>query len=125
MLPVRVFALLARDVTFGKTGDAGGEAVLLADELYELRGKLEAAGRGLEFAAAGRIAAQRENIFTSDRLDLLQQLADLLAGVVDTGEMSERGEVMFALDAIHDHQGLFTRAAAGAIGHGAEVRFGL
>jgi hypothetical protein len=43
----------------------------------------------------------------------------------DAGQVRERGQAMLPLDAIHDHQRLIARAAAGAIGDGAVIRLGL
>ena len=54
-----------------------------------------------------------------------EQLAHLVARVVDAGEMRQRRQAVLALDAIHDHQRLVARAAAGAVGDGAKIRFGL
>ena len=90
MPPIGVFAVLARDVAFGKTGDADGKIALLADELDKLRGEYKTSGRGLEFTAAGRIAAQRENVFATERADFFQKLAHLPAGVIDAREMRQR-----------------------------------
>jgi L-fucose mutarotase/ribose pyranase (RbsD/FucU family) len=65
-------------------------------------------GVALKFAAARRIAAQRENVFAAQRADFFQQRADFGARVVDAGEMRERGQFVLALDAVHDHQ-VFSR----------------
>ena len=66
MPPVGVFAFLAGDVAFGKTCDADGKIARLADEFHKLRRELKAAGRRLEFAAAGRVAAQGEDVFAAE-----------------------------------------------------------
>jgi hypothetical protein len=60
MPPVGVFAFLAGDVAFGKTGDADGKIARFADEFDQLRGKLETAGCGLEIRRrrAGRRAGR-------------------------------------------------------------------
>jgi hypothetical protein len=39
--------------------------------------------------------------------------------------MRQRRQAMLALDAVHNHQRFVTRAAARAVGDGAEIRFGL
>ena len=77
-------------MAFGETGGADGKIARLTDELDELRGEFEATGRRLKFAAVGRISAQRENIFTTQRADFFQKLAHLPAGVTNTREMRQR-----------------------------------
>ncbi len=71
--------------------------------------------------AAGRIAAQRQDIFDADTARLRDDLADLLAGMIDAGQVEHGGEVVLALDAVHDHESLVARAAAGAVGDGTEI----
>ena len=61
VLPIGVLALLAGDMALGKTRDADGEIALLANEAHQLAGELEPAGGDLEFAAAGRVAAQGQD----------------------------------------------------------------
>ena len=65
-------------------------------------------GVRLEFAAAGRVAAQRENVFAAERADFFQQRADFLACVVDAGQVRERRQAVLALDAVHNLQ-VFSR----------------
>jgi hypothetical protein len=122
MPPIGVLALLAGDVAFGKTGDAGGKIPLLTDEIDQLGRIFKAAGRGLKFAAAGRVAAQGQNVFAVERADFFQQRADFVARVVDASEMGERGQAVLALDTIHNLQSLLARAAAGAVGDRAKIR---
>ena len=77
--PIHVFALLAGDVALGKTGGADGKAAQFADVADELVGKLEAALGFFEHAvAAGRIAAQGEDVFDAERARLGNDFADLL-----------------------------------------------
>ena len=76
----------------------------------------------MKLATAGGIAAQRENIFTAQRAEFLQQCADFGLRVVDAGEMRERGQLVLALDAVHNHQRFFPRAAAGTVSDRAEIR---
>jgi len=83
-----------------------------------LRGEFKTAGRELKFTATRRIAAQRENVFTTERVDFFQKFAHLSAGVPNTGEMCQRRETVLPLDAIHNHQCFVARAAAGAVGDG-------
>ena len=92
MPPVGVLAGLVGDVAFGKTGDAHGKIARFADELHQFRGEFKAAGRGLELAAAGRIAAQGENVPAAGRADFFEQAAHLVARVADAGEMRQRGQ---------------------------------
>ena len=124
MPPVGVFAGLAGDVAFGKTGDADGKTVARADEFHKLGRKFKTAGRRLEFSAAGRVAAERENVLAAERADFFQQRAALLARVVDAGQVRKGGQTVLALDAVHDVQRFVARAAAGAISHRAIIRFG-
>ena len=121
MLPVRVLAIFLRNVAFGKPGDADGKISRRADEFDKLRRKFKPAGRGLKFPAAGRIAPQRENIFTAETAKFFQQRANFSARMVDAGEMREGGEAMLALDAIDDHQRFVTRAAARSVSHRAKI----
>ena len=106
---------------FWKASNANGKITLLANKFHELRRKFKAAGRGLKFAATRRIAAQGENIFAVQRADFFKQGADFVAGVVDASKMRQRGEAMLPLDAVHNHQGLVTRAATCAVGDGAKI----
>jgi len=122
--PVGVFAFLAGDVAFRKTGDARGEIARFADEFDKLRGEFKAAGCWQEFAAAGRIAAQGEDVLAAKRADFLEQNTHLVARVVDAGEMGQRGQPVPPLDAIHDFQRFVARGAAGAVGDGAKIRTG-
>src|ERR1035437_7899378 len=121
MPPGRVLACRAGNMTFRKTGDAGGKIARLADEIHQLRGIFKTAGRGLEFATAGRVAAQGQDVFAVERTDFVQQDTNLRASVVDAGKVGERRQAVFALDAIHDLQGFFARAAAGTVSDGTEV----
>src|SRR5438128_335159 len=67
-LPVHVLAFRAGDMSFGKTGHADGEFTRLTDELDELIGELESALGHLELPlAAGRVAAQGQNVFDPAR----------------------------------------------------------
>ena len=95
------------------------------DEFYQLRGKLKAAGGGLELATAGRIAAQGENIPATQSTDASEQFVHLFAGVVHTGEMRQGRQAVLTLNPVHNHQRLVAGAAAGAVGDGAEIRSGL
>jgi hypothetical protein len=95
---------------------------LLADEFDELRRKLKSAWRHSKFAAARRIAAQGQDVFTAERADFFEQRTHFIAGVVDAGEMRQRRQLVFALDAVHNHQRFLPRAAAGAVGDGAKIR---
>ena len=97
---------------------------MAADELHEFGGIFKTAGRGLEFAAAGRVAAQGENVFAVQRADFFQQRAHFGAGVVDAGKMGEPRQPMLVLDAVHNMQRFVARAAAGAVGHGTIVGLG-
>src|ERR1017187_5553174 len=63
MPPIGVFAVLARYVAFGKAGDADGKIARLADELDELRGEFEAAGRRGEISLRWWSLPPRGNIF--------------------------------------------------------------
>ena len=53
---------------------------------------------------------------------VLQDRLCLVSGGVDARQMRHGGQLLPALNAIDDGQCLFPRAAAGAIGHGAEIR---
>ena len=109
-------------MTFREPGGADGKTAQFPDVADELVRKLEAALGFLEHAvAAGRIAAQRQDVFDADAARLGDDLADLRAGVVDAGQVEHGGEVVLALDAVHDHEGLVARAAPGAVGDGTEV----
>ena len=77
----------------------------------------------LKFATTGGIAAQREDVFTTQPLDFFQKLADLFAGVVDAGQVGQSNQPVLPLNAIHNHQRLVARGAAGAVSDGAEIRF--
>lgn len=85
-------------------------------------GILKAAGRGLELATSGRVTAQREDVFDAALPGLGEDGSEFVLRRVDAGEMHHRGEAVLALDAVHDADGLLPRAAARAVGHGAEVR---
>ena len=125
MPPVIVFAGFIGDVAFRETGDADGKIARLADELDELRGEFEAVGRRLKFAAAGRVAAQAQDVFAAERADFFEQCAHLVAHVADAGEMRQRGQPVLPLDAVHYFERLVARGAARAISDGAEIRPGL
>ena len=86
--------------------------------------ELEAAGRDLALAATGGVATERENVLAAQRADLFQQLSHLLPRVVDARQVRHRRQAL-PLDAVHDHQRLLARAAAGAVGDRAKVRRGL
>ena len=73
-------------------------------------------------AAARRVAAEGQDVFDAQAAGLGDDFADLLPGRVDAGEMEDGGEPVFALDAVHDHQGLFAGAPAGPVGDGAKIR---
>src|SRR5579863_9784905 len=102
MTPVVQLAILIGDMALGKAGGADGKLAGFADELHELRRILEAARGGDEVAAARGIAAQGEDIFAIERTDPFEEGADLSAGMVHAGEVRERGQVVFLLDAIDD-----------------------
>ena len=86
---------------------------------------LETAGRGDEFATAGRVAPQRQYVPHPQRTDLAQQIPNLLLGGVYAGQVRDRRQTVFALDAVHDHQRLFARAPARPVRHRAKIRPGL
>jgi NAD(P)-dependent dehydrogenase (short-subunit alcohol dehydrogenase family) len=75
----------------------------------KLRREFKAAGRGLEFAAAGRVAAQGQDVFAAGRADFFQQRAHLVARVADAGEVRQRRQPVLPLDAIHDFERLVAR----------------
>src|SRR5437660_5612111 len=101
-----MLAIFASDMTLRETGHANAKAILLPDELDELVREFEAARRGLEVAATGRIAAQREDIFHAESADLAQQVANLFARGINTRQVRDGGQAVLLLDPIHDHQGL-------------------
>ena len=77
------------DVALGVAGAADAEVVVaLADEAHQLRGVAEAARRRVELALPGRrVAAEGEHVLDAHRQELLHQIAQLLAGVPDAGEV--------------------------------------
>src|SRR5438067_11082949 len=122
MTPIDMAAAVAGDVAFGKAGDADAKAAGFANEADELIGVFESAFGLFEFAiASGGIAAQGQNIFDSQSPDLSDDVADFFAGGIDTGQMGHGRELVLALNAIDDHQGLFPGAAARAVGDGAII----
>ena len=125
MPPVVVLPVFVGNVAFGKTGDARAKIAGLADEFHKLRREFKAAGRRPEFAAAGRVAAQGEDVFAAGRADFVQQRPHLVARVAHAGEMRQRRQPVPPLDAIHDFERLVARGAARAVGDGAEIRPGL
>ena len=125
MPPVVKFAIRIGNVAFGKTGDAHGKVAGLADEPDELRCEFKATGHRLEFTAAGRVAAQGQDVFAAGRADFFEQGAHLVARVVDASEMRQCRQPVPLVDAIHDFQRLVARGATRAVGDGAEIRAGL
>src|SRR6266704_824324 len=123
--PIHVLAFFAGDVTFGKTGDADAEIVLFSNEPDQLAGKFEASGRGLELAAAGRVAAQGQDIADAQRANLAEEFADLLAGGIDASQVGHAGQAVLPLDAVDDPQRLVAGAASGAVSHRAIIGPGL
>src|SRR5439155_7353231 len=121
--PVHVFAFLAGDVPFRKPGDTDGKTAQVAQELHQLIGVLETAVGLLKLArAAWRIAAQGENVADAQLPRFRQIAANLFFGSVDASQVRHGGQALLALNAVDNHQGLVSRAAAGAVGDGAEVR---
>ena len=78
----------------------------------------------MEFAAAGRVAAQGQDVPAAGRADFFEQGAHFVARVADAGEMRQRRQPVPLLDAIHDFERLVARGAARAVGDGAEIRPG-
>src|SRR5213082_3513914 len=125
-LPVHVFAFLAGDVSFGKAGHADGKPARLTNELHQLIGKLESALGHFELArAAGRVAAQRQNVVDAARARYTEVSADFLFCGVDASQVRHGGEAVLPLNAVHDRQRLVPRAAARAVGDGTEIRLEL
>ena len=122
-VPIHFPPLLAGDVALRESGGADAKAAHLLDEGDQLMGKLEAALRFFELAAAGgRIAAQGENISYAQRPGLEQDRAQLPGGRTDARQVEESGQMVLALDAIDDHERLFARASARAVSHRTIVR---
>ncbi|MDB6123995.1 MAG: hypothetical protein JWQ71_2988 [Pedosphaera sp.] len=123
VIPIDMFALGAGDVAFRETGGANGESAQFAQETDELMGIFKAAlGPGELAVAAGRVAAQGQDVGDAECAGLLNDVAKFLAGGVDAGEMEHGRQSMLALDAVHDHQRLVARPAARAIGDRTEIR---
>src|SRR5690242_756455 len=107
MNPIDKFAVFTSDVAFRKASHADGETVLFTNELNELAGEFESAGRNPKFGAGRRVAAQGEHVFDTEAANFIQQITDLLASGVDASQVGDGGQAMLLLDAINDHQRFF------------------
>src|SRR5438034_575905 len=121
-----MLALPASNVAFRKASCTDGKPTEFSQVAHELIRKLKAALSLLELAdSTWRIAAQGEDILDAQTARLLNGFADLRLGRPDTSQMSHRGESVFALNPIGQHQGLLPGASSGAVGHGTKIRLDL
>src|SRR5271157_72663 len=122
-VPIHFPPLHAGDVALRESGGADAKAAHLLDERDQLISKREASLRFFELAlAAGRIAAQGENIFYAQRPGLEQDSAEFPGGRSDARQVEQGGQMVLALDAIHGHERLIARASARAVSHRTIIR---
>src|ERR1035441_5332292 len=75
----------------------------------------------LEFATVRRVAAQSEDVLEVQGANTDEEVAYLVLGGAHARQMGHRSQTVLPMDAVHDHQRLVPRAAAGAVGHRAAV----
>src|SRR5258705_7259431 len=99
-------------------------AVLLLDACNKLGRRAIAIGmRGIGRAdAARRIAAQRDDVADADIVIAADDLVDLAARGANAGQMRGRQEIGLGEDAGNGGMSALAGRAAGAIGHGNEIR---
>src|SRR5207248_6890787 len=64
-----------------------------------------------------RIATQRQHIADAAIPEIVEDAPDFVGGVSDAGEMRHRADLLFALDALDELDGLLARAPARPVRH--------